>query len=56
VDRENFSNYQNLAEQQTPKVHDSDFIANHFNIAIAEPYVIICYFLFSFAVHGGCLC
>jgi hypothetical protein len=25
MDRENFSNYQNLAEQQTPKVHDNDF-------------------------------
>ncbi len=43
--RDNISNYQNLAQQQTPKVNDYGAVANFFNINITE-FFGIAHFLF----------
>ena len=49
MDREDFSNYQSLAQQQTPKVHDNDFDSKSFLI-LTLLWALWDYFWFSVLV------
>jgi hypothetical protein len=53
MDREKFSNYQTLAEQQTPKVHDSDFDSKSQIILILALRALCDCFWFSVLVRSS---